>query len=116
MNDSTTGDQPDLERQAPRTPTRVTIRRAPRMGAFLFLGAALGLVVTLFLTGLYPADPNVGFAALFGYFALYGVPAGTVLGALVGLVLDRVSRRRTRTVDAERTDVESPPAEGELED
>jgi hypothetical protein len=81
------------------------IRRAPRIGRFLFLGAAVGLIGTLILTGLYPSDPNVGFPALFGYFALYGVPIGLALGAILALVLDRISVRRTRTVTVEREHV-----------
>ena len=82
------------------------IRRAPRIGRFLFLGGAVGLIGTLILTGLYPADPNVGFPALFGYFALFGVPIGVALGALLALFLDRISLRRTRTVTVEHERVE----------
>lgn len=82
--------------------TRVGIRRAPRLGVFVGLGAVLGVLATLILTSLYPADPAVGFAALFGYFALFGVSAGVILGATVGIVLDWRSRRRVRTVRVER--------------
>jgi hypothetical protein len=87
------------------------IRRAPRIGRFLFLGGAVGLIGTLILTGLYPADRSVGFPALFGYFALYGVPIGVALGAVLALVLDRISVRRTRTVAVEREHVEREQAE-----
>lgn len=86
--------------------SEVRIRRAPKLPVFLILGGALGAIATLILTSLYPADPAVGFAATFGYFLLYGVPAGLVLGAVVGLVLDAISRRRARTVVAEREQVE----------
>ena len=82
------------------------IRRAPRIGRFLFLGGAVGLIGTLILTSLYPSDPAVGFPALFGYFALYGVPIGVALGALLALFLDRLSIRRTRTVAVEHERVE----------
>ena len=51
----------------------------------------------------------VGFAATYGYFCLYGVPAGVVLGALLGLALDRRSLRRARLVTAEREQIETPP-------
>ncbi|GHF22305.1 potassium transporter Trk [Pseudolysinimonas yzui] len=78
--------------------SEVSIRRAPRIGVFLAFGAMLGAVVTLVLTSLFPPDPAVGFLATFAYFCLYGIPAGIVLGGLVGLVLDALSRRRTRTV------------------
>jgi len=80
---------------------RVTVRRAPRIPAFIGLGAVVGALVTLILTSLFPVDPAVGFGALFAYFALYGVTGGVVLGALVGIILDRVSTRRARSVDVE---------------
>lgn len=86
----------------PTTDT-VTVRRAPKIPAFLFVGAVLGTIVTLILTSLYPADPAVGFAALFGYFALYGVTGGVLLGAVIGITVDRVSTRRAKTVTVEHT-------------
>lgn len=87
------------------TTTEVTIRRAPKYPIFLILGGALGAIVTLVLTMLQPADPNVGYPALFGYFLLYGLPAGVVLGALVAIVLDFISRRTAKRASAERTQV-----------
>lgn len=78
--------------------SEVSIRRAPRIGVFLIFGALLGALVTLVLTSLFEPDPNVGFAASYAYFCLYGIPAGIALGALVGLALDAHSKRRTRTV------------------
>jgi hypothetical protein len=89
----------------------VTIRRAPRVPVFLILGALLGFVVTLALTASFPTDPTVGFPATFGYFLLYGVPAGVVVGALVAVVLDRISARRARTVTVEHTTVDPLPDE-----
>jgi len=85
--------------------TEVSIRRAPRIGVFLILGAMLGLLVTLIVTSLFPADPNVGFLATFAYFCLYGIPAGIALGALVALVFDAVSRRRAKTVTVAHEEV-----------
>ena len=84
----------------------VSIRRAPRVGVFLVLGAVLGFVVTLILTSLFKADPNVGFLASFAYFCLFGIPAGLFLGALVAIVLDIISRRRVHTATAEVTRVD----------
>ncbi len=89
--------------------TEVRIRRAPKLGVFLLIGAALGAIVTLVLTSLFPADPNIGFAASFGYFLLFGAPAGAALGALVGLVIDRISVARARTVTVEREVVADAP-------
>lgn len=89
------------------TPTeQATVRRAPKIPAFLIVGGGLGAIATLILTSLFPVDPAVGFGATFGYFALFGVPAGVVLGAVLALILDRVSARRAKTVDVavERVD------------
>lgn len=85
------------------TTDRVTVRRAPKIPAFMFVGAGVGVLVTLILTSLFPADPAIGFGTLFAYFALYGVTAGVVLGAVVGIILDRVSARRAKTVTVEVT-------------
>ncbi|MBX3100499.1 MAG: hypothetical protein KF761_13085 [Salinibacterium sp.] len=86
-----------------QTTNEVTVRRAPKFPAFMALGAAVGILATLILTSLFPVDPAVGFAALFGYFALYGVTAGVVLGAVVAIILDRISARRAKTVTVEVT-------------
>ena len=92
----------------------VSIRRAPRYPTFLILGAGLGAVVTFILTASFRADPAVGFGALFGYFAIYGVPTGALLGAVVALILDRVSSRRARTITVAHTTVDPRPIEGEI--
>jgi hypothetical protein len=81
--------------------TDVTIRRAPKVARFLILGGALGALGTLIATTQFEADPSVGYPALFGYFALYGVPAGVAVGALVALVFDRISIRRAKSATAE---------------
>jgi hypothetical protein len=99
----------------------VRIRRAPKFPVFLIMGGGLGAVVTFILTAIYPVDPNVGFGALFGYFALYGVTGGVLLGALVAIILDRRADRRSTaaTVVVERTEVpdvaetpEAPASDG----
>lgn len=89
----------------PETRTEVSIRRAPRFSAFLVVGALVGLIVTLGLVSLFPVDPAVGFGATFGYFVLYGVPAGALLGAIVAIVLDRSASRRAATVVAGKLSV-----------
>jgi hypothetical protein len=94
---------PDEQRE------QVSIRRAPRLTRFLLLGGVLGVVVTFILTAMFPADPSVGFAALFGYFAIYGVTGGVVLGAIVGLVFERISIRNSRTVEAEYSEAVPEP-------
>ena len=88
--------------------SEVSIRRAPKIGVFLILGAMVGLLGTLILTSLFKPDPAVGFFASFAYFCLYGIPAGVVLGALVALVLDLISTRRARMVTVERDEISEP--------
>jgi len=76
--------------------TEVRIRRAPKYPAFIIVGGGIGAVITFILTAIFPVDPLVGFGALFGYFALYGVTAGVLVGALLALLLDRIGLRRSR--------------------
>ncbi len=97
-----TDDSPAAEPQT----TEVRIRRAPRLPVFLLLGAVLGVVVALIATALGHLDPKVGFAGTFGYLCIYGIPIGMVVGAVVGLLLDRISRRRSRVVTMEQQTVE----------
>lgn len=110
MSDPQNPAEPQPEPQPESAPVsevqQVTIRRAPKLGVFLVLGAVVGAFVTLILTSLFPADPNVGFAATYAYFCLYGVPAGVVLGAIVGLAFDRRSVKRARTVTVEHEQVD----------
>lgn len=89
----------------PEPEGRATIRRAPKLSMFLLVGGSLGAIVTFILTAIFPVDPQVGFGPLLGYFMLYGIPAGVVLGAIVGLILDRRSRRRATGVSVERENV-----------
>jgi hypothetical protein len=85
---------------APET-EKVTVRRAPKFPAFMIVGGGVGAIVTFIVTNLFPVDPAVGFLPLFGYFALYGITAGVVLGAVLALILDRVATRRAKQVDVE---------------
>lgn len=88
---------------------RVTVRRAPRISAFLVVGGFLGFLATLIVTSLFEADPGVGFAASLAYFSLYGVSAGVLVGAVLAVLIDRRSRRRARTIEVEREEVPAEP-------
>ena len=88
--------------------SEMTIRRAPKIPAFLIVGGGIGAMVTFILTALFPVDPQVGFASLFGYFALFGVTGGVLLGALLALLLDRIGTRRARTARITRETIETP--------
>lgn len=109
--------QPQAQPDATATVTsaRVSLRRAPKYSVFLVLGGVAGALVTLVATALFPVDKSIGFAALFGYFVLYGIPIGVVFGALVAFAFDRISSRRAREVTAEQTTVDAlPEAPSEL--
>jgi hypothetical protein len=76
----------------------VQLRRSPKLVAFVLIFGLIGFFGTLIVTGLYPADPSIGFLALFGYFALFGVTASVGVGILLWLLLDLRSRKRAKTV------------------
>lgn len=92
-------------------PEQTTVRRAPKFGAFMIVGGMVGLLATLIVTSLQPADPAVGFGALFAYFSLFGVPIGVALGALLAILLDWISRKRAKTVAVEIETVEAAESE-----
>jgi len=106
------------DRTPDQTPDReqVSVRRAPRISAFLVVGGFLGFLGTLIATSLYPADPTLGFTTLLAYFSLYGISIGVLVGAVVAILVDRRSRRRARTVGAAREQVDPAPLEGEVEE
>jgi hypothetical protein len=81
---------------------KAELRRSPKLSAFVAVSGAVGFFVTLVLTGLYPADPTLGFGTLFAYFALYGITGTVALGILMWLMLDIRSRKRAREVILER--------------
>jgi uncharacterized membrane protein len=90
------------------TSDTVTVRRAPRYGRFIALGALLGAVVALILTFAFsgqPAEPElqIGFdrGQVFGFLLLICATVGAALGAVVALILDRSSARRARSVDVQ---------------
>ncbi len=96
----------------------VQVRRSPRYGRFIILGAGLGAVATFIVTNLFPIDPSVGFGALFGYLLLFGVPIGAALGGLAAVIFDVVNSRRAKVMEAERITVDPLPedVEGDVED
>lgn len=79
----------------------VTVRRAPKIPAFLIVGGGIGAIVTFILTSLFPVDPLVGFGPLFAYFSLFGVTGGVLLGAILALIVDRRSKKRATSGEAE---------------
>lgn len=82
----------------------VTLRRSPKLSAFVLVFAVIGFFATLAVTSVYDADPSVGFLALFAYFSLYGITGTVALGVLIWLALDLRSRRIAVTTTMARED------------
>ena len=89
------------------TSDTVMVRRAPRFGRFIILGAILGAIVALILTfafdGRAPENELVQFdkGQVFGFLLLICGAVGVGLGAVVALIIDRVLARRAEAGIAE---------------
>ncbi|TDN90895.1 potassium transporter Trk [Microbacterium sp. BK668] len=99
-------------------PQTLRVRRAPKFSVFLIAGAGLGLLTALILTfafdGSSAVSDNTGLiystGQVFGFLALICVTAGVAVFAILALILDRVSRTRTREVRVDRETVQEPDA------
>ncbi len=87
--------------QAPGQIGPVSVRRAPRYYRFMAVGAAIGLLLTLIVTFAYPEQGEFSRLQVIGFTALFIIAIFVALGAIVALVIDRISRRRARTVTVE---------------
>lgn len=94
-------DEGEVE-QPREVPARLS--RQPRMGRFLGLGAAVGLLLAAALTLFWPEDPNfvpdnplLSFTQLqvFAFLAVYLVPICLGIGGLVGYLLGRAADKRS---------------------
>jgi Na+/pantothenate symporter len=94
----------------------VAVRRSPRYGVFLAMGAALGLIVAMILTFSFSGAQNLsqntgleyGLGQVFGFLALICIPVGLAVGGVVALVLDRIVGRRTREFRADHERIQTP--------
>ena len=119
MSENETG-APDPEETAVVTETEVRVRRSPRYFRFMLTGAILFAIVALILTFSFPENPTYDRGSVFGFLLAVCVVIGVAIGAVVALILDRVTARRARAVQADRIDVripetEAPPAATEVE-
>ena len=82
---------------------KVTVRRAPKLVAFVATGFLFGVVVAAIVSFGMPTDPAVGAGATFGFFAIMFSLVGMGAGAVVGLILDRSTRTHAATAEVSRT-------------
>ncbi|WP_448811466.1 potassium transporter Trk [Agromyces bauzanensis] len=89
------------------TSDTVMVRRSPRYGRFITLGALVGAVVALILTFTFSGQPAEGQLVqfdkgqVFGFLLLFCGVVGAGLGAIVALIIDRALARRSTAAIAE---------------
>lgn len=86
-------DQPE-----PASPARPGPRRpyrTPRYSTFVGTGAALGLAVGVALALYGGGDTVTSEAGVLGYFAIFGVVIGTLLGGTLAVVVESLMNRRS---------------------
>ncbi|MCT9819325.1 potassium transporter Trk [Microbacterium sp. W1N] len=95
---------------------KAQLRRSPKYGVFLTVGAALGVIVALVLTFAFGGDDKSPFTGViysdsqvFGFLALFCATVGLVVGGIVALILDRTLSRRAREVAVDRERHVTPP-------
>lgn len=93
--------------QAPAPRRRLTVRRAPKYVPFMVAGALAGVIAAAILTLATNGAEQFGSGSVFGFFAVLLMVPGVGLGAVVALVIDRRSIRRSETAV-----VESVPEDG----
>lgn len=98
---------------APTAPERrqITVRRAPKYVPFLILGALVGVGVAAFLAYGLPGNENWDPNSIFGFFLTLCAAGGAALGAIVALILDRLSIRRAQHAVVESVPGDEDPTE-----
>ncbi|WP_440707992.1 hypothetical protein [Herbiconiux sp. YIM B11900] len=104
-------DQPEPARTSSESRATVSVRRAPRYFRFMAVGAAVGVLVSIALTFSFPEQEDFSRLQVLGFTGLFIVAIAVALGALVAIAIDRASRRRARTVDADRVEEHEIPAQ-----
>lgn len=91
----------------------VRVRRSPKFGVFMLIGAVLGALIAWVVTsvqspGVNEAGQPVDTTGVLGLAIVAGVVLGIGAGAIAALIVDRSLAKRSRMLVAEQTDVESP--------
>ena len=84
----------------------VQIRRSPKYGTFMALGAGVGVVIGVILGVSQPAIGDYSIGQIIGLLSLALGAVGLAIGAAVALLLDRILSKRVETVEAKHTTVE----------
>lgn len=107
--------QPAAQPEVSSTRSEVRVRRAPKYSVFIFGGIALGVIVTLIAVAVAPGDDQTPFTQVFGYFVLYGIAAGALVGAIVAVIFDAILGRRARAAETDHTVARSPESGDEVD-
>lgn len=116
----TTGSQPDDASSPPpsqptpdpqRQDVEVRVRRSPKYGPFMAIGAVLGALAMWLIGLLMPPATNVAgqqvdTLPVVGLAIVLGFAVGAGLGGLVAVIIDRRLSKRASTLVAEQTDVD----------
>lgn len=81
---------------------KVQIRKAPKFLPFMLLFAGVGVVVALILN-LFISDSERTAEPILGFLVAYLGGLGGAFGLVVALVIDYISRKRSKTLEAERS-------------
>ena len=92
------------------TQRQISVRRAPKYVPFLVAGGIVGVIAAAFVSFTGPAPADYTQESVFGYFMVLFAAGGVLLGAIVALVLDRLSVRRTERAVVEEVDEDQPAA------
>ncbi|WP_255405316.1 hypothetical protein [Sinomonas sp. R1AF57] len=92
------------------TQRQISVRRAPKYVPFLVAGGIVGVVAAAFVSFTVPAPADYTQESVFGYFMVLFAAGGVLVGAIVALVLDRLSVRRTQRAVVEEVDDDQPAA------
>ena len=88
----------------------LVVRRSPRYTSFMIVGAAVGALLALLLTVIFPRNADFDPAQVFGFLLLGGIAIGVAVSCLIAMVLDRIVGRSSTTVVVDRLDANSTHA------
>ncbi|GAB3807491.1 hypothetical protein GCM10028798_32130 [Humibacter antri] len=90
---------------------QVRVRRTPRYGRFMVLGAAVFAVASFIATYSIPQGEGYDRNTVFGFMLLASIAVGVGLGAIAAIVASAATKHTERTVLADRIDVQKEPAD-----